>query len=321
MRNSGRGLPTAVVPVLVAVAILGYVAGHSRSQGGSAEKQRTVSSASVVIDYPAGWRLASGAPRIAGLTIVRSKMLAPNGDAALAGLLVGSFPRGELAPLPGRFVSSLRRLPDTQIVSLLEIQAYKYAQLSVAGFDKTLTIFVIPNPGGDPTALACYASSASSSYMRACEQTVAAVTLVGQSQAYELTPDPSYARRISAAVSSLDRLRVALKRELRPQVTAAKAQQLATRLAKGFADAAASLSGLEPAFAAEQTQTALSRSMLLARDGYTALAVAAGEQSASAYGAAQKRVSEAESDVDWVLENFALLGYSPSFRASTSSQS
>jgi hypothetical protein len=321
MRGYGRGVPTAVIPVLVAVAVLGYVAGHSRSQGQSNEKLRTARSANVVVDYPAGWAPVAQAPAIPRLSIVRPIVLAPHGNAVRAALLVGSLPRGELSPLPGRFVSSLRQLPDTEVVNLLEIQAYKYAHVSIPGFDKTLTIFVIPNPGGDPTALACYGPSARSAEMQACEQTVATVTVVGQSQTYELTPEPNYARKISASVSSLDRLRAELRRELRPHVTAAAAQALANRIADGLSHAATSLSAIEPAFAAGQAQAALSASILRARDAYGALAAAAGEESASGYAAARRRIAQAESDVDWALENYALLGYNPTFRSPAGARS
>jgi hypothetical protein len=321
MRGFGGGVPTAVIPVLVAVAVLGYVAGHSGSHGQSSEKLRTATSANVVVDYPAGWEPVARAPAIPSLAIVRPIVLAPHGNPANAALLVGSFPRGELSPLPGRFVSSLRRLPDTKVVNLLEIQAYKYDRVSVPGFAKALTIFVIPNPGGDPTALACYAPSAHSIDMQTCEQTVATVTLVGQSQTYELTPEPNYARKISASVASLDRLRAALRRELRLQVTAASVQRLAARLADGLSHAATSLSGLEPAFAAGQAQAALSASILRARDAYSALAAAAGEESAIRYAAARKRISAAESAIDWALENYALLGYSPTSPRSSSARS
>ena len=66
MRGSYRGLPIAVVPALVAVAILGYIVGHARSQGASAETMRTAFAANVVLDYPSGWRPATGAPGIPG---------------------------------------------------------------------------------------------------------------------------------------------------------------------------------------------------------------------------------------------------------------
>lgn len=316
MRYPGRGLPTAVIPVLVAVAVLGYVAGHSRSEGGPAGGLRTLSSANVVLDYPAGWKRAAGARGVPGLSIARPILLAPGGDEAKAGLLVGAVPHGELGPLPRRFVAGLNRLPQTQIVDLAEAQAYRYAQTSVPGFGDMLTIFAIPDPGGDPTLLACYAPSARSAYMRACEQAVAGVTLVDQSQTYELTPVQTYAREITAAVAPLDALRLALKRELRPQVSATTAHELATRLAAGFAAADAALKGLEPSVAAERPQAALSTAILQARDGYTALASAASAESAAEYATAQKRIASAESDVNWALENFALLGYGPETKAS-----
>jgi hypothetical protein len=321
VRYPARGLPTAVIPVLVAVAVLGYVAGHSRSQSDQAKDLRTLSSANVVLDYPPGWDRAAGAGGIPGLSIADPTLLAPGGDEAKAGLLVGAVPHGELGPLPRQFVAGLHRLPQTQIVNLVEAQAYRYGQTGVPGFEEMLTIFVIPNPGGDPTLLACYAPTAQGVYMRTCEQAVAGATLVDRSQTYELTPEPTYARGISAAVAPLDVLRVALKRELRPQVSAATARELARKLADGFAAADAALAGLEPSFAAERPQAALAAAILQARDGYEALASAATAESAADYAAAQKRIAEAESDVNWALENFALLGYDADDKASGGAKS
>lgn len=311
MHYAPRSLPTAVIPLFVAVAILGYVAGHSHSSGESGEALRTATSAHVLIEYPSGWRPLKSTTVIPGLAIEHSRLIVPRARDASAGLVVGTLPAGELGPLPKRFVSRLRALPQTTVVNLVEGQAYRYAQFSGKGLEEPLTMFVIPNPGGSPTALVCYAPTQTSRYMRECEQTVSGVTVVGQSQVYQLAPEPGYAAGISAAIAALDRLRVSLKRELHPQVSAERAQQLATRLAGGFARADASLAKLEGAAAVEPLQTALSSAVQRARDGYTALADAAGERDAPAYTAAQKRISAAESDVDLALENFVLLGYSP----------
>src|SRR4029077_13217005 len=256
-----------------------------------------------------------------GLPIAHPVALAPDGDAAHAALLAGALPRGELSPLPGRFIASMHTLPETEVVNLQEVQAYRYARLSIPGFDRMLTLFVIPNPHGDPTALACYASPAFSAYMRTCEKIVATLTLVGQPQSYDLTPEPNYARRIGTSIAALDRLRVTVRRDLRPQASPVTVRALAPRLARGFANAAASLSALEPSFAAGQAQSALSASILQARDAYTALAAAAAGESASHYASARKRVYEAESNVNWALESFALLGYDPEYRVSASPSS
>jgi hypothetical protein len=150
MHASGRSLPTAMAPVLAAVAILGYVAGHDRSRAASGEKSRTISAASVLLAYPSDWQPAAAAPGIPGLSIAHPVVLSPGGDAAHAGLLVGQLAGGEQSPLPMGFMARMRRLPDTEVVDLPETQAYRYARLSIPGFDRILSLYAIPNPGGQP---------------------------------------------------------------------------------------------------------------------------------------------------------------------------
>ncbi len=310
-------LPIAVVPVLVAVAILGYVAGHSGSTGGPSEGAHVAKAVNVVIEYPRGWRPAAGVSPLPALALTRRQLLAPGGDASVAGLLVGTLPADQPGPLPASFLERVRRQPQTTIVNLVELQAYRYQQLSVRGFDRALSVFVIPNPGAPSTVLACYAQSPRSRYMSTCEQTVSSVAVAGQTQTNVLTPEPAYASAISGAIAQLDRLRVALTRELRPRVSAAVVERLARRLAAGYAAARATLSRLEPSSAAQRAQATLSEAIGQAQAGYTALARAAAAGSASGYAAAQSRIAAAEVAVDRGLENFVLLGYSPALGAST----
>jgi hypothetical protein len=287
--------------VLVAVAVLGYLAGRTHDA--------RVRTASVVLDYPPGWHAVAGGVRIPNLAVAQPVAIGPGGSGARAGLLVGALAPGELAPLPGRFVSKLRQVPTTEVVNLVEVQAYRYTHLSVPGFARSLTIFVIPDQGGRPTALACYAPSSSSGYMRACEHSVAALAVTGPLQGSELTPDPAYAAAISAAISTLDALRASLKQELKPAASAATAQRLADRLAKGYSAAARSLAGLEPSAQSAPVQTALGGAIARAQAAYTALAAAAGEQDVTRYEAAQRKISSAEAEVDEALAIFALIGY------------
>jgi hypothetical protein len=302
-------LPVEIVPVLIAVAILGYVAGHSTRSSHPSERQ-TERGADVALGYPAGWRMARIAPGIPELSVADVIVIAPKGNAEKAGLMLGGLPPGEVAPLPVRFVATLPRLPVPEIVNLVETQAYRYSRLSVPGYGRRLTLFVIPNPGGRPMMFGCYASAGHLAQMRACEQSVATVTTVGEPRAYQLTPEPRYATAIRAAVSTLDRLRAELKRELRPDVTVATAQQLATELEQGFAAAAAALDRLHPSIAAEPVHAALTDAVRRAHDGYLALAAAIGERNVKQYEAAQKRIGRAEADVDSALGSFVLLGYS-----------
>jgi hypothetical protein len=303
MYNSNRRLPTLAALVLVAVAILGYLAGHGRSAAASSETIRTAFASSVQFDYPSGWRRVAAAPEIPGLSIAHPFVLAPGGDAAHAGLVTGQLPSGEPSPLPRSFVSRMRLFPHIVEVGLLNAQAYRYSQLSLPGLDRMLTLYVIPNAGGNPTTLACYASAGFSADMRTCEQIAATLTLVGQSQSYTVVPEPGYASKVSAAIAKLDSERVGLRREMGNGVASATVQKLATRLANGFANAAASISVLEPSILAGPAQAALSAALGQAREAYTALAANATR------AAALTQVSEGEASVTAALESFALLGY------------
>lgn len=265
--------------------------------------------ASVLLEYPANWRPAAAAPEIPGLSITHGVALAPGGDVAHAGLVTGQLRGGEASPLSAPFVARLRALPTAGVVNLVATQAYRYSQLSVPGFDRMLTLYVIPNPGGKPTVLACYASAAFSAYMGTCEQIVATLRLEGQPPSYGLDPDPAYARHVGALIEGLDRTRLALREGMRRHATLATVQTLATRLAHGFASAAASLSSLEPTLAVAQARAMLYGSILRARDAYAALAAAAEEGSRSRYSAARAQVYEAEASINTALESFALLGY------------
>jgi hypothetical protein len=244
-------------------------------------------------------------------------VLAPNGNAERAGLMFGGLPSGEPAPLPRGFVATLHRPPTPQIVNLVETQAYKYSRLSIPGYGREVTLFVIPNPGARPKLFACYAPPGSLAEMRECEASVATVTTVGEPQAYDLTPDPSYAHAISATVSKLDAQRAALKRELSPDVTAAAARRLATALAEGFATAAGALDRLHPPAVAAPVHTILTYATRRAHDAYLALAAAVNERDVTRFEAAQKDVSRAEADVDSALASFVLLGYGKAPQASS----
>jgi len=119
-----------------------------------------------------------------------------------------------------------------------------------------------------------------------------------------LTPNATYASRLSELVGTLERRRVALRAEM----AAAGSKRTAARdLAEAFAAAASGLTQLESPIATDQAQIDLSRALLAARDAYRALSAA---ESPEAFAAARERVSADEAGVSRALENFTLLGYS-----------
>jgi hypothetical protein len=307
MHIPDRRFFTLAAPILAAVAIVGYLIGHAHAGSASPVKTQTLSTSEFLLDYPADWRRAGGGPEIPGLPIVHAVVLAPGGDASHAGLVAGQLAGGEPSPLPRSFVASLPRLPRTAVVDLLEVQAYRYAQLEIPGFRQALTVYAIPNPAGNETVLACYAGAAFSDKLRACDQIVATVTLAGQAQSYDLTPDQAYARELSSSIAGLNGQRLDLRRLMSSGASAAAVAALAARLATKFADTAAGLSTLEPSLVARPAQAALSLAIVAAGRAYTALAAAGGDPSRSQL--ARLRVYQAEADVNVALADFSLLGY------------
>ena len=156
-----------------------------------------------------------------------------------------NFPAANPSPLPARFLALPHGLPHTEVVKLIDGQAYRYSRLSLPGYDRMLDLYVILYAGKNPTALACYATKASSGYLSQCEQIVAGLTPIGQSSTYDLTPDTGYARRLGRLIEGLNGERLKLRREMRIQATPAAVGGLATTLADRFAAAAASLAVLE----------------------------------------------------------------------------
>ncbi len=318
MYRSNRILPPAVVPFLVVVAIVGYLLGIHRSSApsparsapasasASAGASRTASGSNVVLDYPASWQPVSSVQSIPGLAITHPLLLAPGGAAQRAGLLSGLLPGDASSPLPASFLALVHGVPHAEVVNLGNVQAYRYSGLN--GYHRVLDVYVVPVVGSSTTALVCYANTGSTGYLDQCRQIVAGATLVGQSS-YDLTPNSAYAARIAALLAVLDGQRLRLRRKLHQRATLSAAAPLASALAQRFADAATSLTPLEPPVAASGAQTVLANAIVRARDSYTALATAAENEEPEAYAAAQRRVEGAERAVDAALEGFAQLGY------------
>jgi hypothetical protein len=314
-----RSLSTVLALGVVAAAILGYVlgvegkvSGHAHTATAPAQRLRTALAGSVLVESPPGWSAAPVPVPIPHLAVSQTVVLAPGGDPTRVALLTGQLPGGEPSPLPRAFVARLGGQPTTEVVTLSQTEAYRYTHLSLAGFDRQLVIYAIPRSGEDTTVLVCSVASTALPEMRTCEQIVSTLHPVGQVNSEVLTPDPVYAQRVTAAINALDRQRVELREEMQTQTRPAAESHLATRLARTFGHAVATLAVLEPSLAAGPAQAALSQAIQSARDAYLSLASAAKSRSSASYDAARSRVYAAEAAVGVALENYALLGYARS---------
>lgn len=302
-----------LIPFVVAVAVLGYLAGYhhpaASASGAGARGSRVMAVGSVLVEYPTGWH-PRAEPEIPGLALAGSVGLGPVSGSTDAGLLVGRLPAGEPAPLPRSLLTRLAGLPSTEVVNLLGFQAYRYGSMRIRGYGPSVVLYALPNPGAAPTGLACFASATASAMLRECEGIVARVSVIGQTQ-YEISPDAGYGRRLGARISTLDRERFALRREMgvrsSTEATVAAAQALSDRLAA----TASWLAGVEPPLAAAGAQAALAASIRAARGAYARLARAVAQRERRTGEAALAGVSRAEAGIDGALASFALLGYAP----------
>jgi hypothetical protein len=311
---------TRVITALavMTVAILGYIVGHARPITVPVESTRETANAVTIVHYASasGWRPASAAPTVPGLSIAQSLVLAPNGDASHGGLVVGQLLGSESSPLPSQLLAHLPQLPETQVVALANTQAYRYSPLNVTGSGQALTLYTIPNSPTSTTAILCYASPGSAIYMHACERLAAGLTIAGGTPeggevraVHPLTPEAGYGRRIAAAAARADQLLLLMRPAIRPGASRAKVSTLAGRLANGFAGVAKSLSAVHPPPAAERVHAALSASLGQARAAYAALGSAVSAGNAAAYATARTDIVTAEAGLSGALRNFALLGY------------
>lgn len=267
----------------------------------------------MLLEYPAGWQPAKAVATVPGLPISHPLLLAPGGNSARAGLLAGELPSGEPGSLPTRFLALLHGTPHTEVVNLIDGQAFRYSRVDVAGYDHALDVYVIPYAGRNPTALACYAPQATSStYLSQCEQIVAGLTPLGQSSTYDLTPDTGYAQRLGTLIEELNRERLTLRGDMHTHPAPAAVGRFAATLADRFAAAASSLALLEAPPVAGPMQAALANSILHARDTYRSLSEASTAPEQADYSAALAQVNATEAGVNTALEGFALLGYSRS---------
>jgi hypothetical protein len=306
-----------VVLLLVTVAIVGYLVGGRSSHASPPETMREASNAVTSLTYAAGpgWTPAPAAPTISGISISQPLVLAPRGDAAQTGLIVGQLLGSESSPLPSKLLEGLRETPATAVVNLPNTQAYRYSQVSLSGSDRHLTIYTIPTSADTTEAIVCYAPAGSTGSLHVCEQLSGKLSIdTGRPQAevhafQSLTPQAGYGSQIRAAVARVNQLLGAIRPEIRPGILRSTAASSAKRLSEGLAVTAASLAALRPPPAAAVAHAALSKSLTRTRTAYAALSGALLAESTSRYEAALARIATSEAALSTAVKNVTLLGY------------
>lgn len=294
-------------PLLLALALVGYLVGHRHS---SPTPPRLGYGRSVLLEYPSGWQQVSitATPKIPGLPITSALVLAPGGDASGAGLISWQIAANATSPLPSSLLSELHSLPHAEVVELLRTQAYRYSELTLPGYTPALALYVIPTSSTSRAMLACYAPTTTSRDMRQCQRIVATLSLAGE-QPGDLAPEAGYAGPLAQLIKTLSLARVTLRNSMRAQTDASAQSRLASNLAHSYATAVESLSALETPSSVASDEAALTIALLNAQHSYEALAGAALSGDRSGYREAQARIDTAEAGVNAALQSFALVGY------------
>jgi len=318
MRSRTRGEKRLIAAlILVTVASIGYLAGHGGASAAPVEGTAEASNSATTLDYASasGWQSVSAGPTLPGLAIVQPLVLAPGGDAAHAGLIVGQLQGGESHPLPAPLLARLAQVPNSAVVQLLNTQAFRYSRLSDPASGRSLTIYTIPDSATATTAIVCYASPGFSRYLSACEQLVASLTIAtgspqAEARAYlPLTPVPAYGAKVGAAIARVNALLLALRPAMHRGGSRGAVAVLAGRLAEKLNRVAEALAGVSPPAPAKLAQAALVGALRQAGAGYSALSAAVGGGDASGFATATTQVYAAEAAVNAALKDLALLGY------------
>jgi hypothetical protein len=308
--DSGSRWPALVALLIVPAAVLGFVLGHhGHTIAAAPPRTHAVYAADAVLEAPASWTTTAPAPAIPGLTLQSPTTLAPRGAPASGGILVGQLGSEGITPLPATLLAHVAPAPHGEVVSLAETQAYRYANLRPAGFAGALELYAIPRTGGGTTGVACYAQQAGSEAMRACEQIVAAMRLVGQPRGPNLSVEPVYAGKVAALVAGLDQQRQTLRGEISRQTSRPAVAQLARALSQSFTSAAGTLARLEAPLPAGRAHAQLYGALKRTAAAYVALANGASSNSLASYETARASVEAGEREVSAALEDYSLLGY------------
>jgi hypothetical protein len=281
--------------LLVVAVVAGLVMG--RASGGSEEAtpaaENVNAAGALELSYPDGWQRAQDPPAIPGLELKDPIAISERGDARSA-LAAGTTNATGPSLLPAAFLRRLDEAPARDdAVRLGDLDAYRYGDLRVDGFDGRLTVYVAPTAAGVATVACAATARSAESFLPACEDVAGGLELT-RGEAFALGADKDYLARLDETFGRLNRDRKRQVRALRAAKTQPAQAKAASSISKSYGRAQRSLRGgsVSPAVrgAAASVRAALAR----AGTAYARLSAAASRRNSQGYAAARKDVQAAE---------------------------
>jgi serine/threonine-protein kinase len=299
------GILVAAGVLLVALVVGGFLIGRSGSGDKATDDGQPVAAGSLAVTVPSTWRPTGTAFKVRGLPLDAGTTLAPGGSAAKGALAVGTTDAKGPALLPAAFVKRMGEAPPRDDpVRLGDLEAYRYSDVEVRGFNRRMNLYVAPTTEGVATVVCAAPGAAAAGFLPDCES--AATTLeLENGRGYPLGADPDYTDKLDSTVKKLNATRKQQTKALRKAKTARGQAQAAEKLAGAYGNAARTLARTQVSPELALANARLVRALRDVSRSYQQLAAAARGLNRGSYRAASKRVASAESDVRRALASLS----------------
>ena len=310
-----RRLAGMAAGVIAVTALAGFLLGASGSEKAAPAARSSASAGGLELGFPDDWERAGRAPTVPGIRFrspiaVRPRAESERGGPADAGLVAGLVTATGPSLLPATFLDRLDRAPPRgDPVRLGKLEAYRYDGLRPKGFDRALTLYVVPTTRGVAT-VACYAPrQQADSFLPACESVAANLTLVA-GRPYGLGPSREHASAVGRAIGELNSSMRAARDRLRRARTPDGQAQAALELSAAYARAARSLSGLRVSPALVDANRRIVRALRATQAAYERMGSGARGDDRVAYDAGARAARRGEEALRRALDGLKALGYS-----------
>ena len=267
-----------------------------------------VASGPLALAVPAGWEAVERPPTVPGLRLRDPIALAPAGGDGRSGLVAG--PVEEQGPVPASFLERLGvPAAHEEIVRLGRAEAYRYQRLRPPGFDRQLSLYMLPTTGAVAT-IACFApAGAAAEFMADCEQAAKTLRLEGV-KAAPLGTSEAYSGTLDRAMQRLNGRRERLRARLSKARTADAQGAACAELASAYETAVDALVARSLGAAEREANSGVVAVLERTSDAYGRMASAAVEGDRAEFAKVGREVERLEEAVRAEVDALRTRGYS-----------
>ncbi len=309
-RRAGPLIAVGVLAVAGAAAVGALLGGGGDDAEPTEPASGNVAAAGgLTVRFPSDWQTAGSPPPALGLDLTDPVTVGPRAGGAGSGLVAGGLAPDGASLLPASLIRGLGETPAVPDgVRLGAVEAFRFRDLRPAGFDGTMTLYVVPTDRG-ASGVACYATGgAAPTFARRCDQVAGSLELTGR-KGLAVQPSEPYAKGVGALLASTAEVRERGRARLRRARTSVQQAEAADGLAGGHANRARAAKRLAVPPVAARAHAAMGAAIAAAGQGYSAMAAAARRRDRVAFAAARRRVRAADASLTGSVSALEQLGY------------